>query len=241
MTVLTILLFAFGEDRFRRLSRILILVAAFGFLLMTRSKTSLGLLPVALAAGGFYKASWRSEINRAIYAAIALLVLLVAGAYAWMDADSISRVLNDPAEFTGRTEIWHADLAYLRDHMLLGAGFGATSGTAGPSLLSNYTYSTWVKVIGSSHNGYLEVMVNLGIIGFALTLIAVIFLPLFRFWPLDTAWQSKATLFAIFLFIILHNFTESDLLQSDNPMWFATLLVIASLRNRIRMLAMPAC
>lgn len=232
--VWTILLFAFGENDFRRWARAGIIVAAFGFLIMTRSKTSLGLLPLALLAGGFYKAAWRSSLDRSIYAACALLVLLAVGAFALFDADAISRMLSDPAQFTGRTEIWRADLAYLHDHLLLGAGFGATSGTEAQSLLTNYTSSNWVKVIGSSHNGYLEVMVNLGLIGFIFTLIAVIILPLSKFWPLDSVSPSKATLFALYLFCILHNFTESDLLQSDNAMWFAMLLVMASLRERER-------
>ena len=39
-----------------------------------------------------------------------------------------------------------------------------------------------------------------------------------------------AMLFAIFVFIVLHNFLESDFLEGDSPAWMSFLLMLAFLR-----------
>jgi exopolysaccharide production protein ExoQ len=57
--------------------------------------------------------------------------------------------------------------------------------------------------------------------------------PLLRFWPLESARTGfKALLFAIFVFVLLHNFLETDFLESDNSIWFAFLVMLASLKTR---------
>ena len=63
--------------------------------------------------------------------AIAALVLV-------LNSDAAIRLLTDPASFTGRAEIWQAILAYMRDHPLLGAGFGTIAHTGSLSPLHNY-------------------------------------------------------------------------------------------------------
>ena len=57
--------------------------------------------------------------------------------------------------------------------------------------------------------------------------------PLLRFWPLEPKRTGfKALLFAIFAFVLLHNFLETDFLESDNSLWFAFLVMLASLKTR---------
>ena len=57
--------------------------------------------------------------------------------------------------------------------------------------------------------------------------------PLLCFWPLDPAHAGfKALLFALFVFVLLHNFMETDFLESDNNGWFAFLVMLACLRAR---------
>ena len=106
------------------------------------------------------------------------------------------------------------------------------SDTGGVSPMHNYVLSSWVEAIGDSHDGYLQLLVTLGGVGFALGLLALVAEPLARFWPLDYREPDfKALLFSLFVFFILHNFMESDFLQSDNGVWFAILLVVAALRH----------
>jgi O-antigen ligase len=39
---------------------------------------------------------------------------------------------------------------------------------------------------------------------------------------------------AIFVFMVLHNFLESDFLEGDDPAWVAFLLMLAMLRESMR-------
>ena len=231
--VMTAILFLFSRNGRNNWIGWLVAAAATGFLVMTRSKTSLALFPVALLAGGLYRLSWRDALGRAIFLCGALLVLTGAAAAAVLNWDAISRILSDPAGLTGRAEIWQAILAYMRDHPLLGAGFGTIAHTGALSPLHNYTSARWVEAIADSHNGYLQILIATGGIGLALALASMVADPLLRFWPLDPGRAGfKALLFALFVFVLLHNFLETDFLESDNNGWFAFLVVLASLKSR---------
>jgi len=238
---LTAILFLFSRNGKYNWIGWLVSLFAVGFLVMTRSKTSLALLPVALSAGFAYRVAWRDGLSRAIFAVFAALLVSAAATASIFYADTLSHILEDPTEFTGRAEIWHAYLAFVRDHSWLGAGFGTLSNTGGVSPMHNYVLSSWVEAIGDSHDGYLQVLVMLGGVGFALTILSLVIEPLARFWPLDYSQPGfKAMLFALFVFVVLHNFMESDFLESDSGVWFCLLLVIAALRNPDKSLTLAA-
>src|SRR5205085_3605248 len=136
------------------------------------------------------------------------------------DWGQISHAFSDPTELTGRTEIWRGEIAFIREHFLLGAGFGSFSDTGAASLLHNYVADTWVQNTSHGHNAYLQILVTIGAIGFALAMIALVIGPAREFWRLDpTNVGIKSALFAIFVFMVLHNFVESDFLEGEGPAW----------------------
>ncbi|HEY8254952.1 MAG TPA: O-antigen ligase family protein, partial [Rhizomicrobium sp.] len=147
----------------------------------------------------------------------------------------IARALEDPAEFTGRAEIWAAELRYIGDHPLLGAGFGTFTDTKAQSPLHNYVSGSWVDAVSHGHNGYLQVLVTIGGVGFVLAMLALVAAPARRLWSLDLREDGfKPLLAAIFVFAVLHNFMESDFLEGDGVTWCAMLLVIAALSAMAR-------
>ena len=230
--VMTVLLFLFSRNGRGNWIGWVVTAAALGFLVMTRSKTSIALLPVAVAAGGLYSLAWRDGLSRTIFLFSAVLLLAALAAVGLIGADAIAQKLEDPTQFTGRAEIWQASFAFLRDHALLGGGFGTAANTGGLSLLHNYVRDAWVENIADSHNGYLQILVTIGSIGLLLAMIALLLMPLIRFWPLEPRARTfKGLLFALFVFVILHNFMESDFLENDNGVWLTLLIVIASLRS----------
>ncbi len=231
VAVVTILLFTWSAFQTRRVLDIAVILFAFGFLVMTRSKSSLGLLPFALAAGALYRFGWRRGIDRTIVCIAGAVVLGALTVFLVLDASAIARLLTDPNEFTGRAAIWQAELAYVRDHPLLGSGFGTFSDTGGLSPLRNYVGSgDWVNAVSHGHNGYLQLFVTVGGIGAALALLALIAAPLASFWKIDPArLPLKSLLFAIYAFLVLHNVMESDFLEGDGTTWVAFLLMLAML------------
>lgn len=231
--VLTALLFLFSRNGRNNWIGWAVAAAATGFLIMTRSKTSLGLYPIVLLAGLSYRLSWRDGLSRAVFLCGACLILALGITAALLDWDTIARLLSNPAGFTGRVEIWQTIWAYMHDHAWLGAGFGTVAHTGALSPLHNYARDSWVEAIDDSHNGYLQILVTTGGIGLFLALWSLVADPLARFWPLDSKRTTfKALLFALFVFVLLHNFMETDFLQSDNSLWFAFLVMLVSLRSR---------
>jgi len=238
---MTALLFLFTRNGRYNWIGWLVAAGALGFLVMTRSKTSMALFPVALLAGLAYGACWRDGLSRSVFIAAAALLILVAGSLGILYADTISHILEDPTEFTGRAEIWQAYIAFVRDHPWLGAGFGTLYSTGALSPMHNYVRSVWVEAIGDSHDGYLQVLVTLGGVGFVLAMISLVLQPLAAFWPLDYRQTGfRALLFALFVFFVLHNFLESDFLTRDSGVWFSLLMVIAALRNPDKSLTLAA-
>jgi O-antigen ligase len=205
--------------------------AAFGFLLMTRSKSSLGLLPIALAAAAVYRWAWRRDIDRVIVTVVAVLLVTGLATLFFVNYDLIARILSDPEQFTGRAAIWQGEIAFIRDHPLAGSGFGTFADTGTISPIHNYV-GGWVSAVAQGHNGYLEVAVTTGLVGFALAMIALVLAPMSIFWSRgDMEPWLESLLFAMFVFFVAHNFMESDFLASDGVVWAAYLVMLGILRG----------
>jgi exopolysaccharide production protein ExoQ len=212
-----------------KLADFAVVALAVFFTVMTHSKSSLGLLAVAAVAGGVYRIAWRREIDRTI-ALVAIGLVLVAGiAFVLADTNVLARLFSDPREFTGRTEIWRAEIAYIRDHPLFGAGFGTFAGTGNVPLLSKYI-GGWVTEAANGHNGYLQLLVTVGGIGFVLAFVALIVSPVIDFWRRGVLGE-KAIQFTLFVFLVLHNLMETDFLEGDGVAWVAYLVMLAMLGN----------
>lgn len=226
------MLFLYYAIRDRSRADIALLVAAIGFLVMTRSKSSMGLLPLGIAAGALYFWAWRRAMDRAIVSIALLLLLAIGVVIGALNYAAISHVLSDPQEFTGRAAIWQAEIGFIRDHTLLGSGFGSFADTGALSPLHAYVGASWVDTISHGHNGYLQLMVTTGLVGFMLAMITVIVAPAIAFWRIDGMDRLlKAFLFSLFVFFVFHNLTESDFLESDGASWVVFLMMLAALRD----------
>ncbi|HSC61253.1 MAG TPA: O-antigen ligase family protein, partial [Rhizomicrobium sp.] len=184
------------------------------------------------AAGVLYYYAWRRAMDRAIVAVGLILIVAITGIVAALNYEAISRILSDPQEFTGRAAIWQAEIAFIHDHLLLGSGFGSFADTGALSPLHAYVGSSWVDTISHGHNGYLQLMVTTGLVGFTLAMLTVFFAPAVSFWRIDGMDRLlKALLFSLFVFFIFHNLTESDFLESDGASWVVFLMMLAALRD----------
>jgi O-antigen ligase len=231
VSAITAIVFLFTFLKTRRAVDAILFVAAAGFLFMTHSKSSIGLLPVAVVVGLIYRAAWQRGIDRLIVTVLLALSCVIAAAFAIGDFSHIASVFEDPSRFTGRSAIWQAEVAYIRDHPLLGSGFGAFADTGALSPLLKYVDAAWVQNVSHGHNAYLQLFVTIGGIGFALAMWALIVSPAFSFWRGNSARiELMSLLFTIFVFMVLHNFLESDFLEGDGPAWVAFVLMLAMLR-----------
>src|SRR5215469_13233860 len=231
VSAITAILFLFTRTGWKNWIGIAIALAACIFLAMTHSKSSAGFLAIALLAGLCYRIGWRDGLSRAILSTLIAIIACAGIAFVLLDADAIARLLEDPDEFSGRDAIWAAELRYIADHPLLGAGFGTFTDSGSQSPLHNYVSGSWVDAVSHGHNGYLQILVTIGTAGFVLAMLAAVIAPLRHFWTLDRPDGDgfKPMLMALFVFAVLHNFMESDVLEGDAPSWAALLLTIAAL------------
>jgi O-antigen ligase len=153
-----------------------------------------------------------------------LALLLIYAATGQAPADLVQLVLPD-ATFTGRTALWTFMTHRLADNWLAGAGFGSIWGVGfqSPNLFSAYDF---VRLANQAHNGYLDVLGALGVIG--LVLIAVLFLHFGavaeRLRPHHLRVYRLS--WFIVLFSLVHNMMESSLLVPFSHVWHLTLFAI---------------
>jgi len=215
----------------RRVIDILLCLASIAFLIMTQSKTSLGLLPISIVALGVYRFASRRALDRQIVMVGLALIFVIGVSALLLESDNLLRLLSNPQELTGRTAIWQAEIAYIADHPLLGAGFGSFADTGVDSPIYPYAGSAWIEHVAHGHNGYLQLLVTIGVVGFGLAMMSFVIAPLFLFLRGGPGTELRSLLFAIFCFFVLHNLVESDFLEGDGAIWVSYLMCLAMLRQ----------
>lgn len=220
------LLFLFDAGKLKPLLRWGAFLAAIVFLIGTRSKTAMGIL-VAIIPIGFLVLRYNPAFR------LLLVPVAVCGAIfvflAWNRLLlPFERALYDPEAFTGRGMIWKTLVGYIRDHWLLGAGYGSFWGIGPRSPVFVYTDLTWVQALFVGHNGYLDVWSQVGLPGLLLVLLAVFVVPFLRMFKSRTLAPSRrALLCALMLFILGDNVTESTLFDRDTLLNIFAMIVIA--------------
>ena len=126
----------------------------------------------------------------------------------------------EPDALTGRGFIW--DTLYFDiktfDKVLLGYGYGGYFGTGSIPFYFDDDFS-FIKRITTAHNGYLELILQLGYI---LTLFVLCFIA-YLIKGFSYGWQVSAMAIPI-----IHNLTESSIFRDQNMIWLLCLIVITS-------------
>jgi O-antigen ligase len=213
LCAVTILMFLFDAQAIPKALRIGVVVACFGFLVETGSKTSLGMGLAAAGAGLLYL---RYHARYRVVVISAVVIVGLAGSLAVnVFVDPVRKTLNDPHAFTGRTQIWDTLGRYSADHRWLGAGY-ESFWNIGPSS-PIYQYGTdWVLHLTAGHNGFMDLLVQIGLPGLVLVIAMVVVWPLVRLLGSRHAnGQRGALALALLAFCVGHNMTESSMLERD--------------------------
>jgi exopolysaccharide production protein ExoQ len=135
---------------------------------------------------------------------------------------------------TGRTGLWNDILANASKQPLLGVGFGAF--WVGPIGYDLYPLSNWSKVTpgwrpNQGHNGYLDVYVELGLVGIMLLsgVIVTAFKHVLKQMTTDFDYAKLRVVYLII--ILLNNITESSFLKGTHSLWFLFLLFAINVRS----------
>jgi exopolysaccharide production protein ExoQ len=130
--------------------------------------------------------------------------------------------------FTGRTGLWKDLLNNAAKNPVLGVGFGAF--WVGPIGYARYPLDNWSRVTpgwrpGQGHNGYLDVYVDLGFLGFALLLMVIGSAFLGALSDLRNRFELGSLRLAFLVSFVMNNLTEASFLKGTHSLWFLFLLV----------------
>jgi len=209
----TILIFIFGGQRFPLLLRLAVILATAFFLVRTQSKTSGGMLALGLLVGGVY---WRFPPKFRIVLIPSFMIVGITAMMFWINTwDEVLGPFAKKDALTGRVQIWPHLFSYVSDHPLTGSGYGSFWNIGEDSPIYQYSKS-WVSQISNGHNGYLDLLVQVGYPGLILALAATLVIPLAKLLiNSELSRERGALLIALLVFCAGHNMTETSIFERD--------------------------
>lgn len=219
----TVIAFVFDGGKVPLPARSAAIAGALIFLALSASKTALAALPLALVAGGAVALLTERRpaalplartgfvtASRVLFALaiIALLVLTV-------QRDIFLSLTDDTTRLTTRGAIWRPMIQFYLDNPLLGSGYGAYWDASDGLIDPRAAMGLW-KNVDQGHNGYLDLLVQVGLPGLVLALYAVLAWPLAQLATvIGQQPQRAALIFATLVFSLIENFSESSLFADD--------------------------
>jgi hypothetical protein len=187
-------------------------------LLLTVSKTSIVLLILFILIGHSNLFITKVLTNTVFAASFMLFIFIPPISYFLGEYVHVGLYL-EPNAITGRGIIWNTlyhDLEYF-SKLLVGYGYGVyfSNGTI-PHFFDNDW--SFLKHIASSHNGYLDILIQYGL---------VFSLPLIIFLYKLSAGIKHCWLSAAFIIPVVYNLTESAFLRDQSMMWLFTVILFS--------------
>lgn len=206
------------------------------FLIAAESKTSLGLAFICPLLATLL---WVGARYLRLSPAVPVVVLAITAAFvfeigrtagAW-DLLTINQAVFGNPTLTGRTEIWNFTLRLIAERPLLGYGYEAVFATGVDGIVQKNAIG-FVRAMPTAHNGYLDIWVQIGLVG----LVATVLFLVAAFDAVGRMVQVRPAVgwlgLTVVLFATLHNFLESDIMVSSNPLsMFVLMFFFIALRT----------
>jgi O-antigen ligase len=124
---------------------------------------------------------------------------------------------------TDRTNFWPILFDFGMKHPYLGAGYG---GFWTPEMLNHFLEISIYGFVPEAHNGYLEVFLNLGLVGLVFLLIIIIkaCANAWRAIPFDFDYARMRLI--LIIMILFHNIAEASFQRDNNVVWLVFLMLV---------------
>lgn len=215
-----------AEERLRPQPVITILLCVL-LVLATRSKTSLLCMMLGL---GMIGGLWTLKRGGPALAVAAVWLGVVGGAAGWWlwthEAAEILAALGKDPSLTGRTGIWDALFRTIDERPWTGYGYNAFWGL--DSAPANWVRYQTGWLVPSAHNGWIDLLVQLGWPGAILIGTVMASAYVLTLWRLSTAGRREGFWGVAYLSVyILLTFSESVLLSAQSLPWTLCLAILA--------------
>jgi exopolysaccharide production protein ExoQ len=172
----------------------------------------------------------RRNYNQLVPIAIALILLVGSVAILFVDnLPFITSVLGRDLTLTGRTELWSVMLELIQERPLLGYGFNGFW-RDWDSDVTAYLWRTLQWECPYGHNGFMDLLAELGIAGLAVFLLSLTtaYIQGVRWLRITKNVEGLWTL--IYLsFLVIYNISESTLLATNSIFWILYVSTIFSM------------
>lgn len=204
---------ALSETKFRW-QRLTIFGLAICLIILSRSTTSLMIVVTVISLLPLYKLSTNNNYKLQIIMISFVLMLLVSGSILiFGNAESIVGASGKDLTFSGRTDLWEPLFNQILERPLFGYGY---AGFWDSPLASNLRLThEWAS---NSHNGFFEILLDVGIVGFfifAIGFIRFIYMALYRVVSVGKKPEDFLPMQMLAILIIV-NISEARLLT---PSW----------------------
>jgi exopolysaccharide production protein ExoQ len=215
------------NTRYARFTKWLAVLISTVLLVFSNSVTSMVCLAGSLLFIEMYR-FLKQRLRIPLYAIVLAVLLIIASGMTVLlvDSDRLMGALGRSSNLTGRTEIWSLVLSYISERPVLGYGYsGFWLGVSPESFEVEQALGTRVMY---SHNGYLEVFLSLGAVGFLLIL-AFLGTGMTRAYYCAERARSRVNLWplAFLSFVLLYNLGECTILLQDLQ-WALCVSVVTS-------------
>lgn len=217
MSTVVFLLIAMSSSKYRNLMWVSIALSV-GLVLLSTSKGSLVLLINLLIVLPLCRAlRWNSSWMLLFFIAVTIVFGSIATVI-FSNVDTVFGALGRDATLTGRTGIWAAVLDMIWQSPWLGYGYSAFwLGLEGKSA---YVWQAVNWQAGYSHNGFLDLWAELGLLGLSMCVISLLksyFQAIFLVRKINTPEGLWALTFLTLT--VLTNTTEGTILKQNNIFW----------------------
>jgi O-antigen ligase len=213
-----------------KLGLAILILAIAGLDIVADSRTSFVSIGVGCTAYVIWRYRWRGVLACAALAAC----LAVAAALLFSDLRTYL-VHRDVTTLTGRTDMWRFVVREIRERPLLGYGYGV-EGMIFKSRYFPLWWGPWQQGAYSSlHNGYLDMMISVGIPAAALWFYTLLRPFVFMFRRREDPWKLKPLALLVMIPILVENLAESTTQDWRAPVGILLFLAWA-LAERQRMM-----
>ncbi|MFZ6640331.1 O-antigen ligase family protein [Undibacterium sp. TC4M20W] len=229
--------------------RSLALGILFSFFMLVMSKSSTSMIITLLTSGVFHLLRKRhiSSSYSLTRASLVIMCLLTIAVYVffmqesrlptWQEAASpIAGLFGKGTDLTGRTDVWQLVEMEINKHYLFGLGYGVF--WLGPDSLSQFVIDAlhWIPL--QSHNGYLDILNEQGLIGLILVILTLLMQAKMLITLSHQDRQQAAFWSAMLAVVVITNFTESSLFRGfvfQNVFFIFSLIAVSSSSRRFKL------
>lgn len=222
-----------------RIAGALIAILAFIFVFQTGSKTTIGLLPIAIAIVLTGRVFGLPAVTIVLYGVVVTLAagLTLGTVYSETWASYTEAILADPS-FTGRVTLWQYGLDNIATNFWFGTGFDSFWGTSTVRNIEFPFEHAWdFRGIVHGHNNFVDMALTMGIVGLLVLLWVLYITPAVNYLKSSRqrANANIADLFMmILIFMTLLSFLETFFLRRIDPIWLMMFMAIIGLQLTAR-------